>query len=186
VRGLYVNCSGSGQIRVCYVLPDFFHVNFRKKMSFCEVHVHFDCADLHKARGWLCSVPKVSFYRRAALIFWVMSCPFFVASVGHSRHFEVWNMVLPDKHKISDTFSSAWQAWHFRNRANILAGVDPNNIWFWRLFFVARAVFDELGSTIVFCELSSHWNFWHDDDSVWHVQHLGCLALIFRDRRSTL
>ena len=27
------------------------------------------------------------------------------------------------------------------------------------VFFVARAVFDELGSTIVFCELSSHWNF---------------------------
>ena len=46
-----------------------FSVNFRKKMSFCEVHVHFDCADLHKARGWLCSVPQVSFYRRAALIF---------------------------------------------------------------------------------------------------------------------
>jgi len=30
------------------------------------------------------------------------------------------------------------------------------------------------------------FDFGHDDDSVWRVQHFGCLGLIFRGRRSTL
>ena len=33
-----------------------------------------------------------------------LSCSFFVASVGHPGHFQVWNIVLRDRCKISDVF----------------------------------------------------------------------------------
>ena len=62
-------------------------------------------------------------------------CPFCVAGVALSGHFEVWNIVWRDRRRTSDTFSSAQQAWHFSVRCSN-----------WEvLFFVACAVFGELG-----------------------------------------
>jgi hypothetical protein len=166
--------------------PGFFSCEFSQKNVLLWSPCAFRLRRLAQS-AWLvmlCSEGLILQARRAHFLSYVMSI--FCGKCGTFETF--WSLEHGFAWQTQDIghFSSAWQAWHFRNRANILAGVDPNNIWFWRLFFVARAVFDELGSTIVFCELSSHWNFWHDDDSVWHVQHLGCLALIFRDRRSTL
>ena len=71
------------------------------------------------------------------------------------------------------TFDTLLKRWQARVK---MRGV------FRRQFFVAtfwkgRKSFCE---TVVICDLG------HDDDSVWQVQHFGCLGLIFRGRSSTL
>ena len=45
----------------------------------------------------------------------------------------------------SDTFSSAWRAWHCQHVAKMLAGAVQNESWFWMSLFVASAGFGELG-----------------------------------------
>ena len=55
------------------------------------------------------------------------------------------------------------------------------------IFIVARTIFDELGPCF---EMVEHLvyetvdivDLEHDDDSLWQVQHLGCLELMFRGR----
>ena len=42
--------------------------------------------------------------------------PFFVGGMGLSRHFGVWNVILHDRCRTSETFSSVWQAWYFLER----------------------------------------------------------------------
>ena len=42
------------------------------------------------------------------------------------------------------------------------------------------------GSRISFCHAVVELDLGHDDDSVWQLQHFGCLGLIFRARRRTL
>ena len=42
------------------------------------------------------------------------------------------------------------------------------------------------GSRISFCHAVVEFDLGHDDDSVWQLQHFGCLGLIFRARRRTL
>ena len=36
--------------------------------------------------------------------------------MGLSRHFGVWNVILHDRCRTSETFSSVWQAWYFLER----------------------------------------------------------------------
>ena len=70
-------------------------------------------------------------------------CPFFVAGVRLSGHFEVWNVVFCDMRRTSDTFSC------FLHDIKTLAGVVDM-----RLFLVAGVVFGELGHVlkVLFCE----------------------------------
>ena len=77
----------------------------------------------------------------------------------------------------------------FHPRARV-AGVSQNEM-FWRSFFVAGAVLVTLdgvlkGSRISFCHAVVEFDLGHADDSVWQLQHFGCLGLIFRARRRTL
>ena len=46
--------------------------------------------------------------------------------MGLSRHFGVWNVILHDRCRTSETFSSVWQAWYFLER------------WFRRPFLVVN------------------------------------------------
>ena len=45
---------------------------------------------------------------------------------------------------------------------------------------------DLKGSKVSLCEAVVEFEFGHDDDSVWQVQHFGCLGLIFQGSRSSL
>ena len=86
----------------------------------------FDCAGSHKMGGTVFSLPKVSFYYSEPCSLFELLCPFRVAGVALSGHFEVWNAVLRcfacDSCRTSDPFSSMWQARQFLHVAKMLAG----------------------------------------------------------------
>ena len=52
---------------------------------------------------------------------------------------------MPFRCRTANTFSSVWHAWHFLDLAKTLAGVGQNERCFWRSFYVAGAIFGELG-----------------------------------------
>ena len=114
-------------------------------------------------------------------------CPFHLASMALSGHFEVWNAFLCDRCRTSGTFSSAWQAWSFLHVAKTLASVGENEVCL-EIIFRADAIFVGRwkGFKNAFSETVVEFDLGHDDDSVWQVQDFGCLGLIFRGRRSTL
>ena len=106
--------------------------------------------------------------------------------------FEVWNVVLRDRRRTSDTFSSMWQAWHFWTLLKHLKRWQASaktTGGFWRSFFLAGTVFGEFGCRFErvhkFVKPSSFLILGHDDP-MRQVQHFGCLGLIFRARRSIL
>ena len=76
------------------------------------------------------------------------------------------------------------QAWYLCGAAKTLAGVGQTERWFLKSFFVAGAVFGELGDVLTrlkaeFCEIVVIIDFGHDGDSIWQVQHFRCLRLTF-------
>jgi len=90
-------------------------------------------------------------------------CPFFVAGVRLSGHFEVWNVVLCDMRRTSDTFSCCLHV------IKTLAGVVDM-----RRFLVAGVVFGELGhvlkgSKVLFCEAVVIFDLAHDDHVPWQA-----------------
>ena len=58
----------------------------------------------------------------------------------------------------ANTFSSAWRAWHCPHVAKMLAGMGKSEKCSWRPFFVAGAVFDELGRRLDRVENCVLWN----------------------------
>ena len=77
------------------------------------------------------------------------------------------------------TLLKRWQEWarmrgafggHFAWQVGYLVNLD--DVW--------------KGSKVSLCEAVVIFDFGHDDDSVWQVQHFGCLGLIFCGRRRTL
>jgi hypothetical protein len=140
--------------------------------------VHFACAGSRKlgGLGFGSSDGAASFFKL---------CPFRVAGVGHLGHFEVWNVVWPDRCRTSDTFSSSWQVWRFLDVVKALAGAGRDGRCFWRQFWQAQS-FGNLddglkGSNITFCGSCRHSGFGHADDSVMPRAHFSWQAQYFVD-----
>ena len=71
-------------------------------------------------------------------------CPFHVADVALSGHFEVENFALLDGWQDIGRFFIRMAGMALSARATTLASIGQNERWFWRSFCVAGTVFGEL------------------------------------------
>ena len=67
-----------------------------------------------------------------------------------------------------------------RARSKMRGGFGGNFLWQAQYSYLVNLDDILKGSKASFCETVVMFDFGHDDDSVWQVQHFGCLGLIFR------